>query len=686
MGASRLPPVASKSGKGAAAPKQAAPTGGGLHLPPVDGNHVIPLVDMAMWSTNLEVKRDAVQGLLSLAESNRNLEVMGKMNALSVLGDLVFRPEASECGESPKKKKTARFRVVKPGALAASLGESEASAVSVAAADDHQPPSPGRTATSAPDIAAEASQASNLSAEPSGSLMQKVMFKAARGDLKLQRLAAHAISLLLAHPANQELFFKLGYLDNVCKLALSSPNPNIRRSMAVILLNLAKNPSNRETLFEFPPCLEATHHLALIPDERTRLCAFGVYKRLAMSASNSEKWPEPDIKQLFEFLGTSLDLRLHMLTLETLTHLVQLKRNAVMVGGLENYPEVFANFIDLERYNDSVRLLASACIEKLSDFDENLPSLGSSEFLLNKLRQGIDHSMSVKDYDAARMDLSTLAHVAKIGEVADKLIANGFLDSLFVYSGMPDKSCRRQSMRAIRLISTHNPDAADDVVLRNISKLTNLMCKVQDYSIQMDSLTIMARLSQNEETISKYLIDDLGMIVNQLEDWGVLPDPELGVLATNLAANLAQNKTAKLMLGLVNPVVKNLVAGIKSKDEEQQRASVRFVSNLAEEADETTKAAVVEVGAIWRMRSIAKRDDVGAMTKAAVVSTLKSSLAEHHAAILIQAIIRGRIHRKRAKAREDAARKREEERLRKEQEADRRAAEAAEAEDATAEA
>ena len=131
-------------------------------------------------------------------------------------------------------------------------------------------------------------------------------------------------------------------------------------------------------------------------------------------------------------------------------------------------------------------------------------------------------------------------------------------------------------------------------------------------------------LRTNVNIVGESMIDDLGMIVNQLEDWGVLPDPELGVLATNLAANLAQNKTAKLMLGLVNPVVKNLVAGIKSKDEEQQRASVRFVSNLAEEADETTKAAVVEVGAIWRMRSIAKRDDVGAMTKAAVVATLKS--------------------------------------------------------------
>ena len=46
-----------------------------MYLPPVEGTHVIPLIDMAQWSSNLEVKRDAVLGLLSLAESNHNLEV-----------------------------------------------------------------------------------------------------------------------------------------------------------------------------------------------------------------------------------------------------------------------------------------------------------------------------------------------------------------------------------------------------------------------------------------------------------------------------------------------------------------------------------------------------------------------------------------------------------------------------------
>lgn len=671
----RLPPVdnrSPKSSSSAAGSKNQRDAkegggggggGGGLYLPPVEGTHVIPLIDMAQWSSNLEVKRDAVLGLLSLAESNHNLEVMGKMGALTALSDLMFRPEATEFEGSPKKK-TTRFRVVKPGYGSGPL-HAEISAASLAGED------------SSPGLAAERSRAS-ISAEASTSLIQKVPFKPSKGDIKLQRLAANAISLLVGHPANQKLFLELGYLEKTCKIALSTHNTSIRRSVAVTLLNLSKNPSLRESLFEHPKLMEALGHLALAPDERTRLSAFGVYKRLAQSDVNSENWSEEEIAQLTQYLTMSLDIRLHMMTLDALNALAMNEKNGLVIGAQPDIVDKLASFLDLEMYNDAVRLLASTCISTISNYEGNLPLLGACDMLFEKLHQSIDHGMRVDDYDACRLDLGTIAHVAVLQEVADKLVQIDFVEHLFKYAMIHNKPCRKHAARAIRLINMTN-EASDVAVLRNMDKLAYLMCKVNDYGVQMDALMMMAKLSEDEEVISKYLLNHLGPIVSKIEDWGVLPDPDLAEVATKLAANLAQNKVAKMMLTTIKPLIKNLVEGIKSKDPKLQMQSVRFVTNLTEEAEEEAKAAVVNVGAIWRMRSISKDANANANIKTAVQSTLKSSLAEHTAAIMIQSIVRGRIHRKRAKRREERLRQREEERIRKEEEAAIKAREIAEA-------
>eukprot|EP00232_Nephroselmis_pyriformis_P011102 CAMPEP_0182877312 /NCGR_PEP_ID=MMETSP0034_2-20130328/14677_1 /TAXON_ID=156128 /ORGANISM="Nephroselmis pyriformis, Strain CCMP717" /LENGTH=116 /DNA_ID=CAMNT_0025010145 /DNA_START=1 /DNA_END=347 /DNA_ORIENTATION=+ len=49
----------------------------------LEGAYVLPLVEHAMWSSNFEVKRDAVAGLAALAKTEENKEILGRMGALT---------------------------------------------------------------------------------------------------------------------------------------------------------------------------------------------------------------------------------------------------------------------------------------------------------------------------------------------------------------------------------------------------------------------------------------------------------------------------------------------------------------------------------------------------------------------------------------------------------------------------
>lgn len=101
----------------------------GLELPPVDCDAILPLVEKARWSSDLDVKRDAVAGIASLAANRENQEAIGRMGGLQavahiVLGDAsgkalprVAADAASAAGgddEAARPKSSTRFCLAGP--------------------------------------------------------------------------------------------------------------------------------------------------------------------------------------------------------------------------------------------------------------------------------------------------------------------------------------------------------------------------------------------------------------------------------------------------------------------------------------------------------------------------------------------------------------------------------------------
>ena len=62
----------------------------GLELPPVDCDAILPLVEKARWSSDLDVKRDAVAGIASLAANRENQEAIGRMGGLQAVAHIVL--------------------------------------------------------------------------------------------------------------------------------------------------------------------------------------------------------------------------------------------------------------------------------------------------------------------------------------------------------------------------------------------------------------------------------------------------------------------------------------------------------------------------------------------------------------------------------------------------------------------
>ena len=81
-----------------------------FNVGPLEVDTLRPLVDLAYWSTFLEVRRDAAAAFATLSMNEDNLDVLSQAGALGALLALVGVSNRGPHGRGPKTDSQARFR------------------------------------------------------------------------------------------------------------------------------------------------------------------------------------------------------------------------------------------------------------------------------------------------------------------------------------------------------------------------------------------------------------------------------------------------------------------------------------------------------------------------------------------------------------------------------------------------
>ena len=365
---------------------------------------------------------------------------MGKMGALAALIELVFKddknPTAYVTGH-PKRtnqSSTGRFRV---GTLeAAKNGGGQRHSL------DGQP------------------SLEDLSALPrrnslgSSSVVSKTAFrvKGNAGDLQLTRLSAQTLATLLTNRANQEQFVEAGGLENTYRLVEQTTSVGLRTSLATILNNLARTPEYQARIMDSDG-LSAVIELANSSDDKACMNAVSCCKRLSTLNTNQHKWPVECLEKILSWLDVWDTVKLQLLTMDTITHLCEdCEVNRARLVELGGVPKI-AQYLDMDKYDDDIRLLAAKCISKIAISEVSRPHLALPQ-VLDSFRSLVEHGMVVNDVEQLRAALDAMCMLADCEENKTKLSDAGYVEVIFhTVDTVSDKILRRSCTKCLMLIA-----------------------------------------------------------------------------------------------------------------------------------------------------------------------------------------------------------------------------------------
>lgn len=473
------------------------------------------------------------------------------------------------------------------------------------------------------------------------------------GDLKLTRLSAQTLATLLTNHANQRHFVEAGGLENTYDLIRRTHNQGMRASLASILNNISRNPEYQARIMDGGG-LQAVIDLGSSTDDKVRMHAVSCCKRLSSISANQHRWPAAALEALLTWLDAFEHAKLQILAIETVAHLCgDCEANRVKLVELEGVPKV-ARYLDMERYDDDVRLHAAKCLSKIAVSEVSRPHLAIPQ-VLDSYRSLLEHGMVVNDVEQLRAALDSLCMLADCAENKAKLSDAGYVEVIFhAMDTVSDKFLRRSCTKCLTLIA--EADDCREQMLQFIPKVLALM-KSHDYSTQFHSTTLLCHLSEKRRC-RQVIAMHAAAVMKMLDHWMGVPDEQFNKVAMKLGANLVIEPEAKKEVMGILPVMETVMTLSRHKDAGIQTYATTFLSNLANTADEGDRAKLVNIGALWRLKGIENGGNA-VLARQIAHTALKTHLADHFAAIRIQAIFRGGLHRRR-KEKEAVARKKAE--------------------------
>ena len=661
------------------------------------------------------MKRDAVAGLASLAKSEANKPLMGSTGALEALVQLAFTSEDNPTTlltDVPKAAKTpgAVYKPRSPGSISpgtarrvgggfvddhrltrrrrgfdetAAEGPAAFSTLAIEAYPDPDPdpsepepePEPEKNAPDSPAPAAAAPSSpaaatpprlevpddadADADADAPSGTPRSTLTKRALGDVVVTRCAARAVASLLTDRENRDAF--VGKFDGLAKIQALVPatkNVDIRASLASMLDSVARDEGYATRLFDSGG-VKTIMDLASTADAKTCLKAASCARRLSRLRSRIDSWPPECVDGLVTWLGAWIGHdELCRVAVECVANVCEdseaHRARLVDVGGV---PRI-ATFLNVDRYEDDVRVMAARCLSRMAKNPECRPKLAIPA-VLEAFKRSVEANAAVANAEQLRNSVETVAALADCGPNKKKLADHGYVDALFAtMATVRDKQLRRLCTTVLQQIASDPP--CREMMRPYVDRIVDLMAH-EDPETQHTSARLATEIAC-EENCRKDLVPKIARIVAMLNTWAESPDPSFNKMAVDLGSELAVEPEMKEEVTR-SPggaaMLRAFLAQSKSRDPDVQLGLASFLGRMAEGGDEEVKAGLVRAGAVWRLKSL--RDD--AKEQAARLRaghTLKNSLGLHYAAIRIQARFRGILHRLRERRREREAKAREE--------------------------
>jgi len=606
-----------------------AGAGGGAGSAPLGGSHFLPFVEMAMWSSTTAVKYSAVAGLATLAKVEENKEAMGQVGALECLATIVYDGLELQQEEAPESWDSF------PG-LGGALAKAQ---------------------------------------------------QRTKADLKLRRLAATTLADLITNTENQKKFVGGedigGGIEKTIGLLRATKSAGLQQALMAMLVTLAGSDDFKERLVNLG-ALAPVLQVAAKGDERSRLHAFNTCCRLSQNGNNQAKWGKQNVLEVLRWMDfEGLEIKFHMITMETLRRLAQRAENAVVIAEAPGGTTAISHLLDAEEYDDDVRGLAMRCISQIAETPETRDRLGTRE-ILGACQVNLGRDFVSRGFTAVRLELAVVYMLAQCDDNLVKLSTPGWLDAMCRHVlDCKDKVCRRTAVKTAHLICTKPGN--EDLVLPFIPRLCHAMCFNSNIEVQVHIAQVLAHMTL-WDGCSAYMRDYFQDCMNLLASWAnekshkvkktkkskdeepVSPskdpgshDPEvLNYLASQIAANICNDAEFKPRVPNLMSLVQCFMGLTWSKDKKTQENTTRLINMVSDTSDQN-KQTLVGMGLVWRLKKMKKSASVSGATKILAKNTLSTHLEFHTAAITIQCIARGFLYRKmkeKAAAQAAAARER----------------------------
>lgn len=461
--------------------------GGEEESPSLGTSHLLPFVELALWSSNTAVKYSAVAGLSTLAKVAENKRMMGSIGALECLSSIVFEEE------NPMKS-----TFMAPNEL-------------------------------------------QRKKEPSATS------KKVKADMKLKRLAASTLADLMTDRENQDIYVGVNGVQKTNALLLETKSLGLQQPLVAVLCSLAGNEDYKKQLVS-EGALLALFKAAQSSSEKCRLFAFHACKRLSADEDNQVSWGEGNLLEIVSWLKKEeLDIKFHMIAMETLRQLALHPENATYITTQSDAVFTIAKYLDADEYDDDVRNSTILCLGQIAKTAATRPKLAIPEVLEGFLAC-IMRNVAERDIRAVRLELSVIELIADCKENAGLMSTRIWVEILLRYVlECRDRVCKRHAAQSLQHVALNMEDVSP--LIYQTENFSRGMCEVNDSTVSKLSGFIVDKLSQAEHG-RKLMRPHANAIFHRCSRWVEEPEYQLMSveIAANLAMELRTKEEIDLML------------------------------------------------------------------------------------------------------------------------------------------
>jgi hypothetical protein len=597
------------------------------NVQPLEVDTLRPLVDLAYWSTFLEVRRDCAAAFATLSMNEANLDVLSQAGALGALLALIGVGSNRNDSQVHRNAGTAlsylvklddiKYRLLKsPNGLQALFYLTRSPNVSVK-----------RAAVKTLFNLASLDEAKEVIVVSGG--IKSLLKLAEVKDERTKRQAVRVIRRCAELQKNRTRMMAPAILEKIIHLLGECPDLVMRRDLVETLNLVALVEDNAEVLINMGallPLLEQTD-LTISSIDTVLQCVRSVFLLVSNSPSN-----------ILTVVHQGTIGKLVRCVFEDLPRFYSHRPRQGSVGGGATHGAggvPHSPIVEISEHSE------------LREFDPT-PRRKSTA----ARKQPVPHATTVHGHappevELMRVALSIFAEIANQRKTRDTLVEWGVLDYLLqeTIAFSADKKTRRTASRIVKLLAENGGESCvrhQDMVAKGGLSVLAQYLRGEDYELRCDAAAALSHMSVSDELkipiCQAQLLPDLLTLV-QLNDQALIMHVARTVAELS---DVPENEETLFDAGVLEVLVK-LIAPSMHQSEARLEA-VRAMSSLS--SNENAKKEIVGNAALGHLISLSKSGK--GLEKMYALATL-TNLAHDTAALRIQMAFRGFVARKNTK-------------------------------------